>query len=64
MSESIELTLWLCLHLVVSIDKTLSYKLIYSIADCIDLANSKQKVLCTWWVSNQVVVSNASTLCL
>jgi len=21
-------------------------------AVCIDLANSKQKVLCTWWVSN------------
>ena len=21
-------------------------------ADCVDLANSKQEVLCTWWVSN------------
>jgi len=26
-------------------------------ADCIDLANSKRKVLCTWWVSNEVMVN-------
>jgi len=31
-------------------------------ADCVDLANSKRKVLCTWWVSNLVVVSNASIM--
>jgi len=35
-----------------------------STADCVDLANLKRKVLCTWWVSNQVVVSNESTLYL
>ena len=25
--------------------------LMYTTADCVDLANSKQEVLCIWWVS-------------
>ena len=31
---------------------------VHNTADCIDLANSKWEVLCTWWISNWVMVNS------